>query len=138
MTRRDRRSPDAWGLLAYGAVIVYPLSYYFARRDMDRPTNLVRAISTAVDEGESTPKGSWLAVGIVVGTTWTIAALIGVLAALAAFISLVPDQYYVARGRYDGLFTVATLIAWVALTIGLTGLTMRLLRRVFGQQPRPR
>jgi hypothetical protein len=131
-------APDAWGLLAYGAVIVYPLSYYFARRDPERPTNLVGAVSAAVEESDSTPKGSWLAVGIVVGTTWTIVSLIGLLAALAAFISLVPDQYVTARERFDGLFTVATLLAWIGLAIGLTGLTMRLLRHVFRGQPQPR
>jgi hypothetical protein len=130
--------PDVWGLLVVGAAIVYPLSYYFARLDPDRPTNLINAVSTAVDESRATPKASWLAVWIVTGTTWTLASLIGLLAGLAAFISLVPDQYLVAHERYVGLFTAATLVAWIGLTIGFTSLTMRLLGRVFGQQPRPR
>ena len=123
--------PNAWGLLVYAAVIVYPLSYYFARRDLDRPTGLVGAVSAAVAESESTPRASPLAVWIVVGTTWTIVALIGLLAALSGVIALVPDQYDAARERHVGLFTVATVVAWIGLTIGLTGLTMRLLRRVF-------
>ena len=72
------------------------------------------------------------------GTTWTILSLLGLLYALSIFILLVPEQYEVAHERFVGLFTVATLVAWVGLTIGLTALTMRLLRRVFGQDPRPR
>ena len=128
--------PDAWGLLAYGSVIVYPLQLLLrSTRSGSTDRASYSAVSAAVAESDSTPQGSSLAVGIVVGTTWTIVSLLGVLYALSVFISLVPDQYDAAHARYLGLFTVATLVAWIGLTIGLTGLTMRLLRRAFGQQP---
>ncbi len=33
--------PDAWGMLAWGAVVIYPLSYVFAKRDLDRPDSFI-------------------------------------------------------------------------------------------------
>ena len=124
--------PNIWPILVVSAAVIYPISYVFARRDLNRPTNLVDAISAALDEPDQ-PAGDYsilaralVAVVLLVGTG------IAMLAVLAALQSVAPDRYADASSRYTVLFVVAGLAGWIGLTVGLTGLTMRLLRRVMG------
>ena len=130
----DPKIPNIWLVLLVSAAVIYPLSYVFARRDLDRPTNLMAAISAALDEPSELPsKGYSIVATFVVAIVWMTASLFALAWLLGALQSLWPDRYKSAFDRTSAAIAIAVLVGWLALTIGATAGTLRVLRRVLGQ-----
>jgi hypothetical protein len=127
--------PNIWPLILVSAAVIYPLSYLFARRDLDRPTTFVAAVTAALDEpnaGLRSPNYGIL-VRPVLATVWTFASLVGLAMILVGVQALAPEAYQAAVDRTLGPFLVAFLVAWVGLTIAGTSLTLRGFRRLQGR-----
>lgn len=126
--------PNLWPVLLVSAAVIYPLSYVFARRDLDRPTNLMGAISAALDEPNEVPsKGYSIVATFVVAIAWMTASLFALAWLLGALQSLWPDRYESAFDRTSAAIAIAVLVGWLALSIGATAGTLRVLRRVLGR-----
>ena len=121
--------PNIWPVLLVSAAVVYPISYAFARRDPDRPTRLVDAISAAADESQADPGSFWMVARFLLWVGAAFVALIGLLAIIGA-IDSVSDRG-LTRAAAPGLLVIAFFVAWTGLAVWVHAMTMRLIGRWF-------
>lgn len=114
--------PDAWGLLIYAAVVIYPLSYVFARRDHHRPQDFVGALLAGGEILEKPRSWSIVAAFIVV-VAWLIGALFAVFGLAIGVQVLFADQ--LEATPIAPLLGLAGLVLWVGLTVGGSAWTLR-------------
>ena len=121
--------PNVWPVMIVSAAVIYPLSYAFARRDLDRPTRLADAISAAIHEPNRPSGPGYPILGRAVLTVILVfGTLVAVFLLIAALQSVAPERYADITSRVPMVFVVAFLLAWIGLTVGLWGLTMRFIR----------
>lgn len=115
--------PNAWGLLIWAAVVIYPLSYAFARRDPDRSENFVGALLATKNEIAEAPRTGMLIWDFLIGLAWLIGSLFLIFGVLIGVQVLMPAvQVTDAAGPWLG---VASLIGWLGLTVVGTAWTLR-------------
>lgn len=115
--------PNAWGLLIWAAVVIYPLSYAFARRDLDRPDDFVGALLATKNEIAEAPRTGMVIGDFLIGLAWFIGSLFLVFGVVIGVQVLLPSvQVTDAAGPW---LAVAFLIAWLGLTVVGTAWTLR-------------
>jgi uncharacterized BrkB/YihY/UPF0761 family membrane protein len=115
--------PNAWGLLIWAAVVIYPLSYAFARHDLDRPDDFVGALLATKNEIREAPRTRMVIGDFLIGLAWFIGSLFLVFGVVIGVQVLMPSvQVADAAGPWLG---VAFLIAWLGLTVAGTAWTLR-------------
>ena len=123
----DPGSPDAWGLLAFGAAVIYPLSYVFARRDVNRPDDFAGALLAAKSEIQGAPRTRLVLWDFLIGLAWLIGALVVMFGVVMGVQVLIPDlQVADAAGAW---LAVGWLLAWIGLTVIGTRWTVRWVHR---------
>jgi hypothetical protein len=120
-------APNAWGILIAVAIAIYPLSYFLAKRDLDRPTDFRSAVIAATSEVNQTPASYRIALAFIVGMVWFIGALFAVFAILIAVQAVLPD--FKLENATGTLVGIAFLVAWFGLGVAGTVWTLRLIGR---------
>jgi hypothetical protein len=120
--------PSAWPLLILAAVVLYPISYAFARRDKGRPDDFGGALRSATSELYEQPRSFAVLGEFLTGLAWLVGSLF-------AIVGLVIGIQYVLGPRLDGLSTDGPLtvpaffIVWIGATAAGTVWTVRRLDR---------
>lgn len=129
----DPDPPNAWALLIFAAVVIYPLSYVFARRDLDRPDEFTGALLAATREIREEPR-SWTILGaFLIGLAWFFGALFA-LFGLIMGVQLAFSEL-LARADPGPWLAIAFLVVWIGLSVGGTMWTLRWIDRRRSRSP---
>ena len=115
-------------LLIGAALVIYPISYAFARRDPGRPDDLAGSVRTMHDELYDRPRSFAVLGEAMIGLAWLIGSLLAIFA-------LVIGIQVVLGPRLDGLPMdgplplVVFLVVWIGGTAAGTVWTVRRLDR---------
>ena len=119
--------PNVWPMLLVSAAVIYPLSYAFARRDLDRPTNLMGAMTAALDEPNEYPTSYSMVARFCLWVVAAVGALVGLLVVLGAIQSV--SGRGLAAAASPQLFMIAFFVAWTGLAVWVYAAATRLVRR---------
>src|SRR4029450_11974189 len=108
-------TPTAGPFLPVPPAVIYPLSYAFARRDLDRPTSLMGAISAALDEPDEHPTSYSMVARFCLWVGAAFGALVGLLVVLGAIQSI--SGRGLAAAAAPQLFMIAFFVAWTGLAV---------------------
>lgn len=125
--------PNAWALQIAAALAIYPLSYVFARRDLDRPETFPEALRAATGEIHETPGSSMVLGGFLIGLAWFVGVLFALFGVAIGVQLAFPDYF---EGAAPALWlAIAFLVAWLGLTVGGTLWTLRWIDRRRSRRP---
>jgi hypothetical protein len=122
--------PNIWPVMLVSAAVIYPLSYTFARRDLDRPTSLMGAISAALDEPNENPAGYSMVARFCLWVAAAFGALVGLFVVLAAIQAVTGRG--LASAAYPTLVVIAFFVAWTGSAVWFYALAIGLVRRLRG------
>jgi hypothetical protein len=119
--------PNAWPLLIAASLVLYPVSYAFARRDAGRPDDLARALLAMHRELNEQPR-SFVVVGeFLIGLAWCLGSLL-------ALFGVVIGVQIVFASQLEGLaipeqLALVFLVVWIGMTAVGTVWTVKRLGR---------
>ena len=126
--------PNAWPLLIASAVVLYPISYAFARRDEERPEDFVGSIRSATTELYEQPRSFVVLGEFLIGLIWFLGSLFAIYGAAIGVQVLFGSQ--LAGLSIPGpSVAVVFLVIWIGVAAAGTVWT---LRRVHRRRPRAR
>ena len=119
--------PNAWPLLIGAALVLYPISYAFARRDRGRPSDFRGAWLAATGELYEQPRSFAVLGEFLIGLAWCIGSLF-------ALVGVVIGAQIVFPSQLEDMTTgpevaLAFLVAWITLTAVGTVWTVRAVDR---------
>jgi hypothetical protein len=125
--------PNAWPLLIAASLVLYPISYAFARRDIGRPADFAGALLTVHSELCEQPRTFGVLGEFLVGLAWCIGSLL-------ALFGVVIGVQIVFTSQLEGLaipgqLSLVFLVVWIGITAVGTVWTVRRLGR---RRRRPR
>ena len=127
--------PNAWPLLIAASLVLYPISYAFARRDTGRPGDFGGALLTMHGELYEQPRTFGVLGDFLIGLAWCIGSLL-------ALYGVVIGVQIVFASQLEGLaipgqLSLVFLVVWVGITaVGTIWTVRRLTRR--RRRPRAR
>ena len=120
--------PNAWGLLIAAALVIFPLSYVFARRDRDRPEDFTGALLAVTREVREEPRSRMVLGDFLIGLTWFLGALFAVFFVVIGVQVMIPDLQ-IADIVEPWVLILLFLGVWIGLTVGGTVWTLRWVHR---------
>ena len=125
--------PNAWPLLIAASLVLYPISYAFARRDTGRPDDLAGALLAMHAELDGEPRTLFVLGDFLIGLAWWIGSLV-------ALFGVVIGVQIVFASQLEGLAIPGELsLLFVVVWIGITAVgTVWTVRRLGRRRRRPR
>jgi hypothetical protein len=125
--------PNAWPLLIAASLVLYPISYAFARRDTGRPDDLAGALLAMHAELDGEPRTLFVLGDFLIGLAWWIGSLV-------ALFGVVIGAQVVFASQLEGLAIPGELsLLFVVVWIGITAVgTVWTVRRLGRRRRRPR
>lgn len=129
----DPDPPNAWPLLIGAVVVLYPLSFAFARRDTGRPDDFVGAVTSMRNELDELPRTFGVVAEFLIALAWLAGTLVALFAVLRA-IQLVFASQLAGLAVPDAAMLLL-LVAWIGTSaVGTVWTVHRLDRRRAGRQ----
>jgi hypothetical protein len=123
--------PNAWPLLIVASLVLYPISYAFARRDKGRPDDFSGALLSVSSELYEQPRSFSVLGEFLIGLGWCIGSLFALFGVLIGVQIVFVSQL---KGlSIPGFASLAFLVVWISITAVGTVWTVR---RVERRRPR--
>lgn len=119
--------PNAWPLLIGGVVVLYPLSFAFARRDTGRPDDFVGAVTSMTTEINEMPRTFGVVWEFLIALAWFAGTLVALFTVLWAIQVVFASQ--LAGLAVPDAAWLLLLVAWIGISAVGTVWTVRRLDR---------
>jgi hypothetical protein len=120
--------PNAWPMLIAASLVLYPISYAFARRDTERPDDFVEAVLSSLGEVNENPRSNLVLGDFLIGLAWCIGSLFAIFGVLICVQILFASQL-TALSIPPQLASLVLLVTWIGLTAAGTVSTVRWVSR---------
>ena len=116
--------PNAWPLLIAASLVLYPISYVFARRDIEWPDDFIGAVVVTTSEINEDPRSFVVLGDFLIGLAWFFGSLFAMFGVLLG-IQVVFASQLTGLAVPGELATVVFLVAWIGITAVGTVRTVR-------------